>query len=140
MSLSRSSSLLLATLLAGAVTIAAGLCWLARFQSAIQFLPSYRGAEWIVYPTPFSASARPAVELAAKFRKTFVLDGTAPNATLSLRAFKRCSLVLNELPIALPETLRGNWKQPLSVEISKFLHPGENRLEVTVTNDSGPPA
>jgi len=124
----------------GTIGIAAWLWWSACTNHAIPYLPRRSPAQWIVYPLPFSPAERHRVELETTFRQEFLVSEASSQAELSLCAFTRCSLALNGVPVSLPLVSQGNWKKPLTVEVSKLLKPGQNKIEITVYNESGPPA
>ncbi len=124
----------------GITGFALWLSWKARHSNAIQFLPNHRPAQWIVYPSFFSPKERPRIELDTRFRHEFFLKEQPGNAKLSWRAFTRCTLEVNGAQVSLPKESRERWKELLTVDVSKLLHSGENRLEVTVYNEAGPPA
>jgi len=124
----------------GTVLFCLWLRGLARENGDVYFLPHRAPAEWIVYPSPPIASSRTVIELDARFRHGLNLNTAPSNATLSLCSFKRCSVVINNVPVPLPEAPPGQWKKPVLMEVAKLLHSGQNGIEVTVYNESGPPA
>src|SRR5204863_9213592 len=113
--LDRSGLFILLLIIGGTGGIALWFLWNARHNSAIQFLPHRRPAEWIVYPSPFLGGARPRIELETKFRREFVLRHPPAKARLSWCGFKRCEVIVNDLPVVQqsPE----NWKQPETKEV-----------------------
>jgi len=124
----------------GAVLFSLWLWWMAHENGQIYFLPHRAPAEWIVYPSPPILSGRTVIELDARFRHGLSLNTAPSNATLSVCAFKRCSIVINNVPVPLPDVPPNRWKRPLVVEVAKLLHSGQNGIEVTVYNEGGPPA
>ena len=140
MKLNRLSLATLLLILAGALAISLWLWWTACFHRNTQFLPHRHQAAWIVYPSPLAPRTRPKVELESKFRREFVLKDAPVSAILSLCSFKHGSVQVNQTLVPLPTTPQANWKTPLSADIGKFLRRGQNRIEVAVSNESGPPA
>jgi tetratricopeptide (TPR) repeat protein len=114
------------------------LAWIACNDPAINFLPRYRGADWIVFPTAVNSRTHSPVSLDATFRREFVLPQKPVSARLSLRSMRRAEVKLNGVSIQLPQNR--NWKSVSEVAITEQLHEGANMIEVRVFNQNGPPA
>ena len=114
------------------------LAWIARTDPAIKYLPHYRGADWIVCPTPADSRAHWSASFDATFRREFVLPHKPMSARISLRAMRRAEVKVNGVPIQLPQNR--NWKNVSDVSITEQLHDGANTVEVRVFNLIGPPA
>ena len=127
---------ILIVLLGGLVV--ALLAWIARSDPAIEYLPHYRGAEWIVFPTPADSRAHWSASLDATFRREFVLPRKPVSARLSLRAMRRAEVKVNGVSIQLPQNR--NWKKVSDAAITESLREGANIIEVRVFNQNGPPA
>lgn len=114
------------------------LAWFAWNDPAINFLPSDRRAEWIVFPTAVDAHAHWFASLDTTFRREFALMDQPRSAHLSIRAMRRAELKINGTRIQLPPNR--NWKKIVSVEVAEQLHVSANVIEVRVFNHNGPPA
>jgi hypothetical protein len=134
-----------ATALAALVTLAAlaltltWVGWKALRDPGISFLSARPGAEWIVYPSPGNPVLHPAVEMEALFRRSFPLASRPRSAELRLRAFHKFQLTVNGQP-ALRTTDDSSWKSERRVDVAHLLRAGDNRIEVLVSNRTGPPA
>jgi len=118
---------------------AGGLAWKALRDPGVSFLGAGRAAAWIVYPAPSSLGMHPAVPLAATFRRSFRLANAPHSAELQVRALRWFHLSLNGRSVIANDE-DGTWKRPRRVDVASLLRAGVNRLEVTVTNEMGPPA
>jgi Flp pilus assembly protein TadD len=116
------------------------LWWNATRNSEGSFLPNHVGGEWIVYPSAPDLVWRRRTEMSASFRRSFVLDQTAPEAALLVAGFHRYNFSLNGLAPPAPVQRGNNWKQPDRYEVARALRPGTNEIVVAVTNTNGPPA
>ena len=105
----------------------------------IAFLSARRGAEWIVYPSPGNPFMHPTVELGALFRHSFPLASPPRSAELRLRAARRFQVMINGQP-AVGSSDETSWKSDRRVDVARLLRAGENRVEVLVSNRTGPPA
>jgi hypothetical protein len=120
--------------------LAAGwLVWLCCSNPKVSFLCEHRPAHWIVDSQPVSARVRPTEQLATTFRHTLRLGHSPSSATLSLRAFKACTLSVNGNPVALPAP-SANWKTSREFDVASLLKAGNNTLDVTVSNNIAPSA
>ena len=114
------------------------LAWIARTDSAINYLPRHRDADWIVFPTPVDARAHDSASLDATFRREFILPTKPAAARLRLRALRRAEIKVNGISIQFPQNR--SWKDVSEVDIAEQLHEGANIVEVRVFNHNGPPA
>ena len=124
--------IIMAVLVAGAVVLKC-----AR-DPKINFLPSDRRAEWILFPAVVDPRSHPVAMMDATFRRTFALASAPKAARLEVRAAKRVELKINGEAVQLA-SIR-NWKQSSSFDVSRFLYSGENTIEARVFNDDAPPA
>jgi 4-amino-4-deoxy-L-arabinose transferase-like glycosyltransferase len=114
------------------------LAWIAHTDPAVNYLPRYRGADWIVFPTAVDSRAHWFTSLDVTFRREFVLTNQPGTARLSVRAMRRAEVKINGAPVDfLPNT---NWKKIRSSEVAGQLHTGTNVIEARVFNHNGPPA
>ena len=114
------------------------LAWIARTNPAVNYLPRYRGADWIVFPTAVDSRAHWFTSLDVTFRREFVLANQPRTARLSVRVMRRAEVKINGAPVDfLPNT---NWKKIRSAEVAGQLHTGTNVIEARVFNHNGPPA
>ena len=114
------------------------LAWIARTNSAINYLPRHRDADWIVFPTPVDARAHESASLDATFRREFTLPTKPAAARLRLCALRRAEIKVNGISIQFPQNR--SWKDVSEVDIAEQLHEGANIVEVRVFNHNGPPA
>ena len=114
------------------------LAWIARNDPAINYLPGYRGADWIVFPTAVDGRAHWYASMDATFRREFTFPHKTATARLRVRALRRADVRVNGVSIQLPQNR--NWKNVSEVSIAEQLHEGANVLEVRVFNKNGPPA
>src|SRR6266511_3976895 len=85
------------------------LAWIARTDPAINFLPSDKRAEWIVFPAAVDAHAHSFASLDATFQCEFTLTERPATAHLSICAMRRAEVKINGTSIGFPPT-RG-WKE-----------------------------
>ena len=127
---------ILIVLLAGlAVTV---LAWIASTDPAINYLPRFRGADWIVFPTAVDSRAHWFSSLDVTYRREFVLTSQPTTARLSVRAMRRAEVKINGAPVQ--PVPNANWKKISSAEVAGQLHSGTNVIEARVFNHNGPPA
>ncbi|CAN5542281.1 hypothetical protein BH09PLA1_BH09PLA1_06660 [soil metagenome] len=113
--------------------------WRTVHLEQIAFLNSYRGANWIVFPTATFGGARPAVAFDTTFRKTFDVATIPASAMLRARALRNQRIVVNDQPVQFA-LFPGQWQDESSADISRHLHVGENTIVATITNPTGPGA
>jgi Dolichyl-phosphate-mannose-protein mannosyltransferase/Tetratricopeptide repeat len=116
----------------------APLAWIARTDPAINYLPRYRDAAWIVFPAAVDARAHGSASLDATFRREFILPHKPAASRLRFRALRRAEVKVNGVSIQLPQNR--NWKNASDVAIAEQLRGGANVVEVRVFNHNGPPA
>src|SRR6266498_5486049 len=114
------------------------LAWIARTDPAINFLPSDKRAEWIVFPAAVDAHAHSFASLDATFRREFDLTDRPPTALLSVRAMRRAEVKINGTPIHFRPN--SNWKKIVTAGVAEQLQAGTNVIEARVFNYNGPPA
>ena len=114
------------------------LAWIARTDPAINYLPRYRDADWIVFPTAVDSRAHWYASLDATFQREFILSHKPAVARLRLRALRRAEVKVNGVSIQISQNR--NWKNVSEVAIAEQLHEGANIVEVRVFNHNGPPA
>src|SRR5215467_9206069 len=78
------------------VTVVTGLTWFCRSDPGINFLPSDKRAEWILFPGAVEAQTRPVANLDTIFRRDFNLESVPPTALLRVRAAKHFQLTIND--------------------------------------------
>ena len=115
-----------------------GLTWLCRWDPGINFLPSDKRAEWILFPAAVEAKTRGVANLDTIFRRDFNLGSLPPTALLRVRAAKRIQLTINDQKVDF--IANDDWKHVSSAKVSSLLREGANRIEAKVFNDNGPPA
>ena len=120
------------------VAVVTGLTWLCRWDPGINFLPSDKRAEWILFPAAVEAKTRGVANLDTIFRRDFNLGTLPPTALLRVRAAKRIQLTINDQKVDF--IANEDWKHVSSVKVSSLLREGANRIEAKVFNDNGPPA
>jgi hypothetical protein len=121
--------LLLAALVAGCC----GLWWVSVRDPNILFLPARAPAQWIIYPTPADGPGRLAVELSSEFRHPFFLERIPEaSARVTVCAFQRCAVRINGNLAEHPSSPPGNWKHPVSYDVTGLLKTGSNEVSVTV--------
>jgi tetratricopeptide (TPR) repeat protein len=131
-------AVLISLAIAFGLTAVAGLMWLCQRDPRINFLPLDKRAEWIIFPSAVDVKARGVANLDALFRRDFTLQRSASTALLTVRAAKQLQLTINDRKIDF--VANHNWKDASTVEVSRLLHEGPNRIEARVFNDNGPPA
>jgi tetratricopeptide (TPR) repeat protein len=114
------------------------LAWIAWHDSAINFLPRDRQAEWIVFPAAVSPRAHWFASLDATFRREFLLTDQPAIARLGVRAMRRAEVKINGVPVGSPSNR--NWKEITNINVADKLHAGTNLIEARVFNHNGPPA
>jgi len=112
--------------------------WLCQRDPGINFLRSDKRAEWIFFPAAVEVKARGVTNLDALFRRDFTLQRPAAGALLTVRAAKRVELTINDRKVDF--AANHNWKDAFTVDVSRSLQDGPNRIEARVFNDNGPPA
>src|SRR6266496_4469922 len=70
----------------------------------------------------------------------WLFERAPASASLSVRAWRRCTVDINGIEIATPSSKDWNWKKAFSIDVGSRLKAGTNDLSVTVFNAQGPPA
>jgi tetratricopeptide (TPR) repeat protein len=126
-------------LAAGLLAAAGGGFWLLIHHTGDRFLEARGPAKWVIYPAAFNPFTSPAAEQTTVFRRSLRVDQQPGAVPLTLRGYRRVSVYLNgETLTSTPPD--GKWQQSLEVDLGPHLRPGDNRLEIEVANDLGPPA
>ncbi len=121
-----------------ALLVFAGFSWLCLRDPKINFLPSHRQAEWIIFPSAVDTLAHPVAYIDTTFRRAFTLEQQSGAAQLRISVAKRFQLKINGTSVETG-TIR-NWKDVAMVDVRPFLRAGTNLIEVRVFNNSAPPA
>ena len=131
--------------------VRAGLCLvlgavLAAFFSVYasrpetRYLASFDGISWILYPMAPNSIAFPVAQHTTAFSKTFRLEENTRLAVLKLRVFRDAEVRINGSRLTESSTNPKSWKSAAEHDVTSLLTKGDNRIEVTVNNSSGPPA
>ena len=131
--------------------VRAGLCLvlgavLAAFFSVYasrpetRYLASFDGISWILYPMAPNSIAFPVAQQTTAFSKTFRLEENTRLAVLKLRVFRDAEVRINGSRLTESSTNPKSWKSAAEHDVTSLLTKGDNRIEVTVNNSSGPPA
>src|ERR1700736_1418768 len=78
-----------------ALLVFAGFSWLCLRDPKINFLPSHRQAEWIIFPSAVDTLAHPVAYIDTTFRRAFMLEQQSRAAQLRISAAKRFQLKIN---------------------------------------------
>jgi tetratricopeptide (TPR) repeat protein len=135
------------------LTVVIWLWWLCTRDTAIDFLPTRAGAEWIIVPrkaesathdrisvTVAEVAMQDAIPVTAVFRHSFTLTAAPTQAVLAVCAFRAAAVAINGREVVHTPGARRNWKLPSKVEVGGLLQPGTNSITAWVTNAVGPPA
>src|SRR5215467_9568104 len=109
------------------VGVVTGLTWLCRWDPGINFLPSDKKAEWILFPAAVEATTRKVANLDTIFRRDFNLGSLPQTALLRVRAAKHIQLTINDQKVDF--IANHDWKHVSSAEVSPLLREGANRIE-----------
>jgi len=102
-------------------------------------LISQHGADWIRFDRPYRFYAQYRVQQATRFRTSFEVEQRAPDALLTVHAYRGARVYLDGRPL---NDGKGelSWKKPLQLLIGPYCPPGQHSLEIVVINGEGPPA
>ncbi|HVU35772.1 MAG TPA: tetratricopeptide repeat protein [Opitutaceae bacterium] len=125
--------------LAALVATLGWLGWRCARDPRLAFLAPHASAAWISYPRPANFDGRTATTLATEFRRDFNLPAAPRLATVTFRAFKRATVIVNGTTVARWTDARDNWKAPQTFAITPLVRPGRNNISITVENAAGPP-
>ena len=78
--------------------------------------------------------------LTTRFRRSFVLERVPGAATLQMRASRNGALVVNGTKLVPSVAAGTSGKEPLVLEVARYLKSGDNRIEVAVGHDQALPA
>jgi tetratricopeptide (TPR) repeat protein len=135
---SRAAAILAAGVL---ICICSGwLWWGARHDNSVPFLAKQGPAEWIVYPKPPDTTMHAAMQCSAVFRRSFSVAHVPSTARLSVRAFRQGTVAINAHILDELRLSDRDWKNARTLDVAKYLQPGQNEISVTVSNLLGPPA
>src|SRR5262249_24065918 len=101
--------------IAVAVLAVSLLAWIARHDSAINFLPGDRRAEWMVFPAAPDARAHWFASFDTTFRREFFLPKQTA-AILSVRAMRRAEIKINGASIRFEPNR--NWKEVATTDVA----------------------
>src|SRR5205085_2101230 len=131
--------LTLAALLGVPLIACLALHWFALRNPSSRFLPPENGAQWIAYPMPpWILGIVGKCERRGVFHRSVELASAPSSALLRVRAFKDCTVRINNQAVELPGTAQ--WNDMRRCDVGSLLHDGANDIHVVVTNDVGPPA
>ena len=119
---------------------AAGLRWLALDSGSIAFLDREEPARWILYPKPFDGQLHRMADLETTFHSSFALNTPPAAAALTVRAMKQWTVSVNGMAAPASSRPAADWKEAVTLDIARQLHPGTNEIVITVLNTNGPPA
>ena len=126
-------------LILASLALATGwLAWKCDRDPVINFLPSDRRAEWILFPSALDSRPHSIIPLDAMFLGKVELSVEPKSAQLTFRAAKWLQLKINGAVVDLPESR--NWKDYAMADVSRLLRAGTNLIEARVFNDDAPPA
>jgi len=127
-----------------AIVVAVGLgagveAWRLLRDPRVYFLWNRGDAEWIRAETPFSLKARRPADIVTVFERRFTTSQAVRDARLTIRAFRRGLVELDEKRIDLGPPDLKLWNQPREVTIAGPLPAGSHRLSIAVFNHSAYP-
>ena len=124
-----------------AVGSVGGLAWYAH-RPDIPFLARHHPAEWIVYPQPNWYIGHRAAPLDSRFRRSFHVEKLPRHARLEVRLFRHGKVQINGQTVLEVDSRASvpAWKASHRRDVASALRLGENELQVSVVNDSAPPA
>ncbi|MDP6358664.1 MAG: DUF1080 domain-containing protein, partial [Planctomycetota bacterium] len=85
--------------------------------------PDFDKAKWIWH-------VKPANTAGARLRTRFELDGAVQTSVLHVTCDNAAKVYLNGKQVAST----GHWKQPVTVDVTRYLKPGSNELRAEATN------
>jgi hypothetical protein len=106
----------------------------------VPFLRAEAGAQWIKLDTVFNLNAQAAGLNIAGFRRRFEAPATIEKAWLTVRAMKRCRVILDGEQLYISPESFDTWKQARRILIPFPIRPGMHELILVVENRKGPPA
>ena len=134
--------IILVLIFAAVVGSAGYLVFKALYDRQVPFLKSDGRADWILYPLANDMLARTKnyINMTAEFTKDFEPGSIPSNVQIHIRAFEAFSLRINDYEVFSNIGSGANWKQPTSVDITKHVKVGTNKIAVRVNCRYGPPS
>jgi hypothetical protein len=105
----------------------------------VYFLSNEGDAQWIRLDTPFSLNIYPALDTGLLFESTFKTSQTLNYARLTVRAFRRCAVMVDGVTIYVGSTDLDAWQEAHDVPIPGPLPPGTHQLQIAVFNHNAQP-
>lgn len=112
------------------------IAWKCWRDPRINFLPPDGRAQWVVFPAPFDPSAHTIARIDTVFRRDFSIE-SPHHSELWVRAAKQFQVRINGALLILPPG--NNWKNVCRADVTRWLRPGNNRIEARVYSDDCPP-
>jgi hypothetical protein len=109
-----------------------------RADPDVCFLAGEQGARWIRKDLPFHLTLGRSPDTATLFGCHFAVPEAVVDARLTLRAFRRCEVVLDGNTLYRGASDLSLWKQSHEVPLPA-LAPGTHELQIAVFNRGGPP-
>ncbi len=131
-------AILLLAFAATVVLAALGAYRLIKNDPSIAMLVPESRAEWILIDAPVELKATRDPQELTSFRMRFDVVRTPEKAVLTLRAMKLAAVFIDGALVAEPHASRDEWKTPVTIDLARYLAPGEHELGVRVTNNYGP--
>jgi hypothetical protein len=105
----------------------------------IYFLRDEAGAKWIRANEPCSYALRRASQSPTVFECRFATIAAVQNARMSIRAFRRCIVELDQKPLEIGARDANAWKEPSEFVIAGPVAPGAHQLQIAVFNSDAHP-
>ncbi len=118
------------------VLAAAG--WMLGRWTDVPLLLPEGNAEWIRSDASPPMAARRAAWSTAFFQAGFRTDAVPHTAILTVRAMKNAAVLLDGRIVLPFRKGSESWKSSRTVDLARYLSPGEHRLTVAVSNWNGP--
>jgi Dolichyl-phosphate-mannose-protein mannosyltransferase len=100
----------------------------------VYFLSNEAGAEWIRADVPFWLKAYSAAKTVTAFRYVWTAPATVEHAHLTVRAFRRATVTLDDQPLDPGTQDLDEWKEARTVALPSPLQAGPHVLRITVSN------
>ena len=121
------------------VAAAGSIAWWALTSASVPLLTSRGPAKWVVFPLQPVYRPRLYGDLPTRFRRQFQLEAAPREARLRFRAMRRFSVSINGQRVG-DSSPHVNWKRTQTIDVTSYLRPGVNQVQLQVANDRGPPA
>jgi hypothetical protein len=105
----------------------------------VYFLSNEGDAQWIRLATPFSLNIYPPLETGLVFESSFKTAQTLNYARLTVRAFRRCAVMVDGVTIYVGSTDLDTWQQAQDIPFPGPLPPGTHHLQIAVFNHNAQP-